>query len=112
MSKKRGKPMKIKDETLGAMEAMALKEYRVQVAMIGYQTYKIYAHDPEEAVEKVRNGGGTLAAVTQPEVVGVRVGRPGMNMTQTQAEQIAKTIENAQSEKSKTESSIIEVVKG
>jgi len=102
------KKVKVKDNTLAAMDALAYTEFRVRVGLMSVHEFKIWAHSEDDAVNKVKNGAGTLSSKSQPEVVSVQVGLPGGAVTEEQAKQQARVIENAQAQKDPTVTSMAE----
>jgi hypothetical protein len=96
----------VNDPTLAAMDELAYSEFRVRVGVMQIIEYKIWAHDEQDAVNKCKEGGGRETSRSQPEVVSVQVGEPGGAITQTQAEETARVVENAQAQKSGTVESI------
>jgi len=86
------------DPTLAAMGELAYSEFRVRVGIMTIREFKIWAHDEDDAVNKVKGGAGTMASQSPPEVVSVQVGKPGGGaITNTDALQTAKVVENARS---------------
>ena len=102
------KKVTVKDNTLAAMDALAYTEFRVRIGLMAVHEFKIWAHSEEDAVEKVKGGAGTLSSKSQPEVVSVQVGLPGGAITEEQAKQQARVIENAQAQKDPTVTSMAE----
>ena len=91
--------LKVQDPTLAAMDALAYTEFRVRIGIMVIKEYKIWAHDEKDAMEKVKNGGGTQSSQSEPEVVSVQVGRKGTAITQNQAKETARIVENALAQK-------------
>lgn len=89
----------VNDPTLAGMAELAHSEYRVRVTVMQTIEYKIWAHDEQDAVNKVKDGQGREVQKSQPEVAGVQVGLPGGALTQSQASETARIIENARTQK-------------
>jgi len=106
--KEREKKMKVKDEALAAMDELAYSEFRVRVGVMVMREYRIWAHDEDDAVEKVKDGNGTMSSSSEPQVVSVQVGRAGGPITEEQAKQAARIAENALAQKSRGQDSLAE----
>lgn len=91
--------MQIKDPQLAAMDELAYSEYRVRVGLMTIKEFKIWAHDENDAVNKVKAGAGTMASQSEPEVVSVQVGRKDTAVTDVQAKETARVVENALAQK-------------
>jgi hypothetical protein len=100
---------KVNDPTLAAMDAIAHQEFRVRIGIMNIREYKIWAHDEDDAVEKVKQGFGTMSSQSQPEVVSVQVGQAGGGaITEEQAKAAARIVENAQAQKNPNLNSMAE----
>jgi len=91
--------MMVQDPTLAAMDAIAHNEYRVRVGLMVIKEFKIWAHSEKDAVNKVKGGAGTMSSQSQPEIVSVQVGQKGTAVTDTQAKETARIVENALAQK-------------
>lgn len=91
--------MLVKDPTLAAMGELAYTEFRVRIGLMVIKEFKIWAHDEKDAVNKVKGGAGTVASQSQPEVVSVQVGKKGTAITDLQAKESARIVENAMAQK-------------
>jgi len=91
--------MHVQDPTLAAMDKLAYSEFRVRVGIMVIKEFKIWAHDEKDAREKVKDGAGTQSSQSEPEVVSVQVGRKGTAITQAQAKETARIVENAIAQK-------------
>lgn len=91
--------MQVNDPTLAAMSELAHSEFRVRVGIMTVKEFKIWAHDEKDAVNKVKNGAGTLSSQSRPEIVSVQVGKKGTAVTDVQAKETARVVENALAQK-------------
>ena len=91
--------MLVKDPTLAAMGELAYMEFRVRVGLMVIKEFKIWAHDEKDAVNKVKGGAGTMSSQSQPEVVSVQVGKKGTAITDVQAKESTRIVENALAQK-------------
>ena len=91
--------LKVQDPTLAAMSELAYQEFRVRVGLMVIREFKTWAHDEKDAMNKVKNGAGTMSSQSQPEIVSMQVGKPGTAITDVQAKETARVVENALAQK-------------
>lgn len=107
--KRKAKKMKVNDPALAAMDELAYSEFRVRVGILVMREYKIWAHDENDAKEKVKDGNGIMSSQAEPQVVSVQVGQAGGGaITEDQAKEAARIIENAQAQKNPNMTSMAE----
>lgn len=90
----------VKDPALAAMDAIAMKEFRVRVGVMVIREYKIFAADEKQAKKRVvEEGQGRETSRGDPKIVSVQAGVADGAITDTQAEEVARIVENAQAQK-------------